>query len=58
MVSTISKSNQPLEMEITLEEFLKMPETKPESKYVDGKIYQKPIPQGEHIAILFELRTE
>ena len=33
---------------ITLEEFLKLPETKPAGEYVDGKIYQKPMPQGKH----------
>ena len=32
----------------TLEEFLKLPETKPASEYVDGTIYQKPMPQGKH----------
>jgi Uma2 family endonuclease len=33
---------------ITLEEFLQLPETKPASEYVEGKINQKPMPQGEH----------
>ncbi len=33
---------------ITLEEFLKLPETKPAGEYIDGKIYQKPMPQGKH----------
>ena len=33
---------------ITLEEFLKLPETKPASEYVDGKIIQKPMPKGRH----------
>ena len=32
----------------TLEEFLKLPETKPAREYIDGKIYQKPMPQGKH----------
>ncbi|WP_319421979.1 Uma2 family endonuclease [Pleurocapsa sp. FMAR1] len=32
----------------TLEEFLNLPETKPASEYIDGKIYQKPMPQGKH----------
>jgi len=57
MVSTISKSSQPPEMEMTLEEFLKMPETKPESEYVNGKIYQKPMPQGEHSTLQGELTS-
>ncbi len=33
---------------IGLEEFLQLPETKPASEYIDGKIIQKPMPQGEH----------
>lgn len=33
---------------ISLEEFLLLPETKPASEYVDGKIYQKDMPQGKH----------
>lgn len=40
---------------LTLEEFLKLPETKPASEYVDGRIIQKPMPQGEHSAIQTEL---
>ena len=32
----------------TLEEFLKLPETKPAREYIDGKIYQKSMPQGKH----------
>ena len=39
----------------TLEEFLKLPETKPASEYIDGQIIQKPMPQGEHSAIQGEL---
>jgi len=33
---------------ITLEAFLKLPETKPASEYIDGRIIQKPMPQGKH----------
>lgn len=33
---------------ITLEEFLKRPETKPVSEYIDGEIIQKPMPKGRH----------
>jgi Uma2 family endonuclease len=34
---------------LTLEEFLQKPETKPASEYyLDGQIYQKPMPQGQH----------
>ena len=40
---------------VTLTEFLAMPETKPTSEYIDGKITQKPMPQGEHSSIQVEL---
>ncbi|MEQ9669220.1 Uma2 family endonuclease [Coleofasciculus sp. G2-EDA-02] len=40
---------------LTLEEFLEQPETEPASEYLDGKIIQKPMPQGEHSAIQTEL---
>lgn len=39
----------------TVEEFLKLPETTPASEYLDGRIIQKPMPQGEHSAIQTEL---
>jgi Uma2 family endonuclease len=42
---------------LTLEEFLKLPDTKPASEYIDGQIFQKPMPQGEHSAIQTELAT-
>jgi len=40
---------------LTLEEFLQQPETKPASEYIDGKIIQKPMPQGKHSTIQGEL---
>ena len=40
---------------LTLEEFLKLPETEPASEYLDGRIIQKPMPQGEHSVIQTEL---
>jgi Uma2 family endonuclease len=40
---------------LTLEEFLMLPETKPASEYIDGRIIQKPMPQGEHSVIQTEL---
>ena len=43
MTLTIGSTSVP-----TLEEFLQLPETKPASEYIDGKIYQKPMPQGKH----------
>lgn len=33
---------------LTLEEFLLLPETKPASEYIQGRILQKPMPQGKH----------
>jgi Uma2 family endonuclease len=47
--------------QITLEEFLALPDTKPASEYIDGEIIQKPMPQGQHSVIqsylLFEFIT-
>lgn len=33
---------------LTLEEFLQQPETKPASEFIDGRVEQKPMPQGKH----------
>lgn len=33
---------------LTLEKFLKLPETKPASEFIDGRIYQKPMLTGKH----------
>ena len=41
MITATSKS-------ITLAEFLKLPETKPASQYIEGEIIQKPMPKGRH----------
>lgn len=41
----------PVKKQLTLEEFLALPETKPYSEYIDGKVEQKPMPQGEHSVI-------
>lgn len=49
-------SNQ-LSSNLSLENFLKLPETKPASEYIDGKIYQKPMPQGKHSTIQIRLAT-
>ncbi len=40
---------------LTLEEFLKLPETKPTSEYINGQIIQKPMPQGKHSILQGEL---
>ena len=44
--------------QMTLEEFLLLPDTKPASEYIDGQIIQKPMPQGHHSIIQGELLTE
>lgn len=43
----MTSTTKPL-TQLTLEEFLAQPETEPASEYIDGRIYQKPMPQGEH----------
>ncbi|NEQ21660.1 MAG: Uma2 family endonuclease, partial [Microcoleus sp. SIO2G3] len=43
--------------QLTLTEFLEQPETKPASEYIDGQIYQKPMPQGEHSILQTRLVT-
>lgn len=42
---------------LTLEAFLQLPETKPASEFLDGKITQKPMPQGKHSRIQLDLAT-
>jgi Uma2 family endonuclease len=42
---------------ITVEEFLKLPETKPASEYIDGQIIQKPMPKGRHSSLQSEICT-
>jgi Uma2 family endonuclease len=50
MIVTVSQA-------ITLEEFLKLPETKPANEYIDGEIIQKPMPKGRHSSLQGELCT-
>jgi Uma2 family endonuclease len=50
MVQTPSKP-------ITLEDFLKLPETKPASEFIDGRIISKPMPQGKHSTIQGDLAS-
>ncbi|UBF28883.1 Uma2 family endonuclease [Kovacikia minuta CCNUW1] len=40
---------------LTLDEFLKLPETKPASEFIDGQIIQKPMPQGKHSTVQIDL---
>ena len=40
---------------IEIEDFLKLPATKPASEFIDGQIIQKPMPQGKHSTIQGDL---
>ncbi|OBQ26744.1 MAG: hypothetical protein AN483_20530, partial [Aphanizomenon flos-aquae MDT14a] len=40
---------------LTLAEFLELPETKPASEYINGKIIQKPMPKGKHSRLQLRL---
>lgn len=44
-----------LDQTITLAEFLNLPETKPAREFINGHIYQKPMPQGKHSRLQFQL---
>jgi Uma2 family endonuclease len=39
----------------SLEEFLKLPETKPAREYINGDILQKPMPKGKHSRLQLKL---
>lgn len=49
-------SNQTIS-KLTLAQFLKLVETKPEQEYLAGEIWQKPMPQGEHSVLQASLVT-
>lgn len=51
MKSTVQVNLSPL----TLQDFLKQPETKPAREYIDSQIIQKPMPQGKHSTLQGEL---
>jgi len=40
---------------LTLDEFLKLPETEPASEYINGAIYQKSMPKGKHSRLQLKL---
>ena len=44
-----------LQNTITLEEFLKLPETKPAAEFINGSIHQKSMPQGKHSRLQLKL---
>lgn len=52
-----SKLSSKVSSKLTLEDFLKLPETKPAREYIDGEILQKPMPQGKHSIIQTELAS-
>ena len=43
---------------LTLDAFLKLPETKPASEFINGRIYQKTMPQGKHSRLQTRLPNE
>jgi len=42
---------------LSIGEFLALPETKPASEYIDGQVYQKPMPQFQHSTFQVEIAT-
>ena len=46
-----------IKSKLTLEEFIKLPETQPASEFINGEIIQKPMPQGEHSRLQAKLCT-
>ncbi|MEN9225633.1 MAG: Uma2 family endonuclease [Thermostichus sp. HHBFW_bins_43] len=42
---------------LTLEDFLQQPETQPAGEFMEGKIIQKPMPQGRHSLLQGELTS-
>ncbi|MEO1148134.1 MAG: Uma2 family endonuclease [Cyanobacteria bacterium J06638_22] len=46
------------ERTLTLAEFLRRPETKPATEYIDGQLIQKPMPQGKHSKLQGKLTAE
>lgn len=42
-------------LSLTLDAFLQLPETQPASEFINGKIIQKAMPQGEHSRLQYKL---
>ena len=55
MVQISDRTATAVESHLSLEEFLAQSETQPASEFIDGYVYQKPMPQGEHSAIQSDL---
>jgi len=47
----IQTEDKPQIQSLSLEEFLTQPETKPAQEYINGVVYQKPMPKGKHSLI-------
>jgi len=45
------------QIQLSLEAFLELPETKPASEYINNRAYQKPMPQGKHSKLRSEIVT-
>lgn len=43
---------------LSLKDFLQQPETKPVCEYIEGEIYQKPMPKGKHSRLQTRLVSE
>lgn len=43
---------------LTLDEFLRLPETKPANEYINGQVIPKPMPQGQHSRLQQKLINE
>ncbi len=46
---------QALSKSLSLQEFLALPETKPAREYIEGEIFQKPMPKGKHSLLQTQL---
>jgi len=56
-ITTRSELNMVVAFQLSLEEFLKLPETEPAQEYSQGKIYSKPMPKGQHSRLQTRLAT-
>lgn len=45
----------PIATRMTFDEFLALPETKPYREFVRGEVFEKPMPNPDHSALVFEL---
>ncbi|MFB6275868.1 MAG: Uma2 family endonuclease [Halothece sp.] len=50
--------SHPTHTQLSLEQFLQLPETKPAQEYINGQIYTKPMPKGKHSRLQIRLATE